>query len=288
MRGNKGRKKWLDKMAVDFIVILIGLIFAIISTGLLSDMIPRASDFLLALGTALLTAGAASLLYRVLYLRTQARESIKLWCEHRRSNYGEDAYRTEKAQQIDVLGVACRHFLEILAAPNSRLRERILHHGVQVRVLFVRPGSSYAVQRALEDGKQDIGEMERHLRHSLSLAKEIYSCLETEMKHGIARATCGTFEARVTDHCIYHALTRLDNVIYWGLYTAHKPGSESPSLMIPSTVASVFKDLSEHFTRLWTREEENCWVVKFTEGDLPRFNAQMDRHVNTPVSSETV
>ncbi|MBU1049604.1 hypothetical protein KKG90_06205 [Candidatus Bipolaricaulota bacterium] len=288
MRWNKGKKEWLDRLQVDIILLLLGVIVAMVSV-LFSGMTPGIlawRTIFLTTGTALLTTGFASLLYRILYLLPKERVSIKLWCERRLSNYGEDAYLTERAQRIDVLGVACRHFLETLAAPTSSLRERILHHGVRVRVLFVLPGSPYAQQRALEDGKVDVKDINKDLRTSLGLAKKIHHDLQNKIKGGVDRLRCGTLEIRVTGHCIYHSLTRLDDVIYWGLYTAHKPGSESPSLMIPSTVPSVHGDLTDHFTKLWSDAEKDGWVVRFMQGDLPIFNEKMEGYLNPPAAPE--
>jgi hypothetical protein len=285
MRWSKGKKEWLDRLQVDIILLLLGVIATMVSvlfSGTTPGILAWRAIFLTA-GTALLTTGFASLLYRVLYLLPKERVSIKLWCERRMSNYGEDAYRTQRAQQIDVLGVACRHFLETLADSRSVLRDRILHHGVQVRVLFVRPCSEYSKQRAKEDGGNP--RIDSDLKASMACAHDIYELLQTAVKEGVNLTTCGTLEIRVVDECIYHSLTRLDTVIYWGLYTVGRTGSNSPSLRIPSTVESVYSNLSEHFDELWRRADEKGIVLKFTQGRAPFFNECMKKYLPPPTET---
>lgn len=179
-------------------------------------------------------------------------------------------------EKVDILGVSIGSVLKEFADdPQNEMVDRIIRHSTRLRLMCVHPESPFLIQRARED--QTSWE-ELHHRQIQSVEKIVmfYKLLETayqrETKAGTIRhGNVGSVEIRLINDCPYLSIYRVDDTIYWGLYTTSKSGHESPLFMSKKLDKDgMFELLKDHIYALLSNEGgENYTILKMAMKDRP-------------------
>ncbi|MCC6300061.1 MAG: hypothetical protein IT314_12240 [Anaerolineales bacterium] len=179
-------------------------------------------------------------------------------------------------EKVDILGVSIGSVLKELADdPQNEMVDRILRHSTRLRLMCVHPESPFLVQRAHEDQTswEDL-----HHRQIQSVEKivKFYKNLDTAyqretMLGTIRHGNVGSVEIRLINDCPYLSVYRVDDAIYWGLYTTSKSGHDSPLFMSRKLDKDgMFELLKDHIYALLSSEGADAGtILKMAMKDRP-------------------
>jgi hypothetical protein len=187
-----------------------------------------------AVGTGLLAAAAVNLLDRALTLETPiSKQRVEMVAETR-TNLPEEIVDLKcTAGKVDLIAVSLNHFTkELVSDPRRTMITRLLKHNLQLRIFLCHPGSRYLEQRAFEDNLE-LKRLVDDQKEIIGRCAEFSRQLEAEYRALAEAGTLnqhlvGSLEIYLLDCCPYITIYRVDDVIYWGLYTANTNGVNLP------------------------------------------------------------
>ncbi|MCC6567701.1 MAG: hypothetical protein IT315_00535 [Anaerolineales bacterium] len=179
-------------------------------------------------------------------------------------------------EKVDIMGVSIAAVLrEISEDPQNEMVDRILRHSTRLRLICVHPESPFLIQRAHED---HVSWEDLHNRQVLSVEKivkfykALLSAYQRETLAGTLRhSAIGSVEVCLTNDCPYLSIYRVDDTIYWGLYTTSKSGHESPLFMSKKLDKDgMFELLKDHIYSLLSNDnKDNFTLIKMAMKDQP-------------------
>ncbi|MVU84078.1 hypothetical protein GPX89_43475 [Nocardia sp. ET3-3] len=268
---------------LDILILLIGIVVVLLSD--VFDNLRIVSRLLEQLGTGLVTAAIVSVILRIIAGRTRDKTSVQVVTGTRQEI--ERQYRVMKrdASEISILAIALTGALEdILANDADKFLERVLFERLQVRFIFLSPGSAYARIRAAEEGMEESAfkiSLETSVERSALIYQQLKARYDEVRAAGLlARDKSGRFEIRVIDACPHCTIFHADSTIYWGLYTSRGRGYSDAVLKVPSDTRELYSQLVGHFESLWNSHSD--WqksnsgpLVKFDGWETPRLNERL-------------
>ena len=222
--------------------------------GILSGILIGGSfvqPLLESIGIGLLAAALVNLLDRVLILEAPV-QRIEVVAEQRNAIPDQILDRKFKAKKVDIIGVSLNHFLYELTRDSGKvIISRLLQHNLQLRIFLVNPASKYLEQRAFEDNEER-NELVEHQKEAVKDCIKFYEHLlgsyNALKKAGkLDTHLTGSLQIILLDCCPYVTVYRVDDDIYWGVYTSNKSGVDLP-LFKTSLVQDpiLFNHLHEH------------------------------------------
>lgn len=267
-------------IAVNVILCLVGIISVLI--GILGKD-GTASPIWDAVGTGLLAAGAVNILDRSLTLEAPGapKERIEVVSEKRVMIPGPIIDLKYNARKVDLIGVSLNHFLkELVNDPRQSLITRLLRHNLQLRLFFVHPASKYLEQRAFEDNL-DLARLIEGQQEAVRLCTEFYRQLKGEydrlLKNGeLDEHLVGSLQIILLDCCPYTTIYRVDEEIYWGLYTSATSGVNLPLFKTSmSQDPTLFRQMHEHIHAFMGHEDKYPKLVHMPEMKKPVLNKRV-------------
>jgi len=235
-----------------------------------------------ATGTSLIATGFVNFLDKLL---VEAQESVDIEIvSMRRARPNRSIYGLKySAQKVDILGVSLADVLKEFTRDSKReMVDCVLKQSTRLRLLLVHPDSKFLVQRASEDHITWEELHERQLK-SVEMIVKFYKILldeyQREERAGSLRTrNVGSVEIDLIDVCPYISLFRTDNEIYWGLYTSHKTGEETPLFFSKKMdKEGMFENLKDHFYGLLPKDNnENSSLLRMIIKDQP---PNLNRHL---------
>jgi hypothetical protein len=255
---------------MDVIIFLAGLVLVLIAAFV---PVPVVKSVLEAVGTSSIGASMVSYLIRRFYTETNPRQ-LEIVAERRGEFAAEFQHLKKPAKTVDIVGISLTGALTDYATDEQLLR-RVLFERVNVRLLFVSPHSPYVVQRAQEDGVAP-EQLRQILIESVQMVSRIHTRLMA-MYDGamrgktLDRGRIGSFEIRLLELCPHATIYRVDEAIYWGVYSATTRGHESALLRVQPQNGSMFSQLAGHFDALWGASSA-AWLLRFYVDIAPSLN----------------
>lgn len=190
-------------------------------------------------------------------------------------------------EKVDILGVSIAAVLrEFTDDPQNEMVDRIIRHSTRLRLICVHPDSPFLRQRAREDR---VSWEELHARQVASVErivkfyKLLFSSYQREntagtLKHG----NVGSVEVRLINDCPYISLYRVDDSIYWGMYTTSKSGHESPLFLSnKQDKDGMFELLKDHLYALLANEgaDEMTLISMPMKDHPPKLNVLLAEQI---------
>lgn len=179
-------------------------------------------------------------------------------------------------EKVDILGVSIAAVLrEISEDPQNEMVDRILRHSTRLRLICVHPESPFLVQRASEDHVSWEDLHNRQIQSAENIVrffKRMRLAYQRESEAGTLRhSNVGSVEVRLINNCPYLSMYRVDDTIYWGLYTTSKSGHESPLFMSKKLDKDgMYELLKDHIYALLSNEgADNYTLIKMAMKDQP-------------------
>ena len=259
-------------LIINLVVTVIGGGVVILSINLLESVMRILTE---AIGTGLIATGLVNF-FDKFFVEAQEETDIDI-VSMRRARPDRAIYGLKyKAEKVDILGVSLADVLkEISRDSRHEMVERVLKQSTRFRLLFIHPDSSFLIQRAAED---HISWDELHDRQvkSVEMAVKFYRLLleaynREDKADTLRTSNVGSVEICLINTCPYISLFRADNSMYWGLYTAHKTGEETPLFFSKKMDREgMFEILKDHFYGLLPKEKaENPYLLKMIIKDQP-------------------
>ncbi len=272
-------------LAIHLIIALTGLILVLIGVSIEAS-IGRA--LLEAVGVGLIASGGVNFFDRLLTQEptVEGGELVTLARAHADDSIYAQKY---KGYKIDVVGVSLNEVMkELVNDPAQRMVDRILNHHVRFRLLLIHPQADFIRQRAYEDKISAETLRERQCK-SIELGLLFFRRLKQEYdeckrKGVLDSRLVGAFEIKLIDRCPYFSLFRVDDVIYWGLYTADTTGMNSPMFRVRNSQnPALFDRFKQHFYALYEKDlgGQDNFLVKM-EVDAPYLNRKLAEDLLTP------
>lgn len=234
-------------------------------------------------GIGLLAACLVNLLDRVLILEPPPVpiQRIEVVSE-KRVNLPESIIGLKyNARKVDIVGVSLNHFLkELVNDPKQILITRLLKYNLQLRIFFIHPASKYLKQRAFEDN-QDIVRLIETQKEAVELCAEFYKQLQKvydalSQTGMLDEHLIGSLQIILLDCCPYVTIYRVDDEIYWGLYTAGASGVNLPLFKTSMNLDPAFySQLHEHIHSFMVHEDIYPKLVHMPEMKKPALNRKV-------------
>lgn len=260
-------------------ILLINFGLAIIggATVVLSIILSQSTVRILieSIGVGLIATGFVNFFDKLL-VEAQKDTDVDIIAMHR-AKADQTVYRLKyQSEKVDILGVSIADVLkELTQGSQHEMVDRILRHSTRLRLLLVHPDASFMIQRAKEDHVSWDDLYARQLK-SVEMVVKFYKLLlstyQRESKAGtLSTGNVGSVEIRLINVCPYISIYRVDNTIYWGMYTTSKTGEESPLFLSKKMDKDgMFELLKDHVYGLLPKEDpENLFLVKMIMKDHP-------------------
>jgi hypothetical protein len=267
-------------IVVNVTLCLVGVIS--IQAGIINNG-PLVRPLLDAIGIGLLAAGAVNILDRTLTLEPPPTPPapvprIEVVAEKRLATPQEILDLKYKAAKVDLIGVSLNHvFKELINDPRQGIIDRLLSHNLQLRLFILHPDSIYLEQRARED-KLDIAKLVERQRQAVRLCVDFYEQLRARYDSAkdlgiLDTHMTGSLQIKLLDFCPYITIYRVDDDIFWGLYTSHTTGVDLPLFKTSMNHdPGLYKHLHEHIHGLMDRDLKYPDLVSMPEMGEPCLN----------------
>jgi hypothetical protein len=254
MLENLDRRKIL---AISIFLAVGGIALDAIAANLDPD---TTTSFLLeSVGVGLIASGFVNFFDKLLVETPKEPEIGIIAMERARTNPSIHQLKYEH-EKVDILGVSIAAVLrEFTEDPQNEMVDRVIRHNTRLRLICVHPESPFLRQRAREDRvswddlhARQIASVERVVK----FYKMLYSSYQREHEAGtIKHGNVGSVEVRLINDCPYISLYRVDDAIYWGMYTTSKSGHESPLFLSnKQDKDGMFELLKDHLYALLSNE----------------------------------
>jgi hypothetical protein len=236
-----------------------------------------------ATGIGLLAASAVNILDRALTLEPPPPpiQRIEIIAEKRSAIPEQIMDLKYKAKKVDIIGVSLNHFLHELTNDSRQgIITRLLKHNLQLRLFLVHPVSKYLEQRAFEDN-EDISKMIERQKEAVKLCVQFYGQLLDSYnvldKSGkLDRHLTGYLQIILLNCCPYLTICRIDEDIYWGLYTSKQSGVNLPLFKTSMKLDPTFyNDLHQHIHGFMGHEDKYPKLVNMPEIGKPTLDKKV-------------
>lgn len=265
----------LDRKSILFINIVLA-VFGV-ATVMLSIILFQSTIRILveSIGIGLIATGFVNFFDR-LFVEADKDTDIDI-VAMQRAKTNQTVYRLKyQSQKVDILGVSIADVLKEFTQ-NSRheMIDRILRHSARLRLFFVHPDAGFLTQRARED-HISYDELRSRQIKSVEMVVTFYKLLleayqRDSLSDSLSTGNVGSVEIRLINVCPYISIYRVDNSVYWGLYTANKTGEESPLFFSKKMDKDgMFEILKDHIYGLLPKEDiDNLYLLKMIIKDRP-------------------
>ncbi len=241
-----------------------------------------AKPLLQSIGIGLLAAAAVNILDHVLTLEppVQPVQRIEVVAEKRTVIPESISELKYSAKKVDMIGVSLNHFLDELAHDSRQtLITRLLKHNLQLRIFLVDPSSKYLQQRAVEDNQDPCVLVERQkaaVRHCMEFYDQLLEAYEALGKaEKLNKHLTGSLKIFLLDCCPYLTIYRVDDEMYWGLYTSSGNGVNLPLFKTSmKSDPSLYNQLHEHIHAFMTQPK----LVNMPEMERPALSRSVADH----------
>jgi hypothetical protein len=240
------------------------------------------------IGTGFIAAGLINILDRALTLEppTAQKQRIEVVAEQRVATPKDILDLKYKADKVDIIGVNLNYFLEELVNDkNQQLITRLLYNKLQLRILLMHPDSPFLAERALEDGVPH-AKLIKLQKQAVTLCSKFHEQLRTQYDSATKAPNfdfhnTGHLQIRLISFCPHLTIYRVnDNVIYWGLYTSNKPGTQLPLFMTSQDRDwQLYKHLHEHIHGLLERDRAYPDLVSMPKMGEPTINEDLVKSI---------
>lgn len=252
---------------------LIGVVLDAISFNMIGETFGK--FFMESVGVGLIATGFVNFFDKLLVEEVKDVEIEIVAMERARTN--QTIHRLKyQHEKVDILGVSIAAVLrEISEDPQNEMVDRILRHSTRLRLICVHPESPFLSQRAREDhvSWDDLHNRQmQSVENIVRFFKRMQSAYQRETVAGTLRhSNVGSVEVRLINDCPYLSIYRVDDTIYWGLYTTSKSGHESPQFMSKKLDKDgMFELLKDHiYALLSTENGNNFTLIKMAMKDQP-------------------
>jgi hypothetical protein len=230
-----------------------------------------------AVGIGLLAASAVNILDRAVTLEPPPVpiQRIEVISERRIIIPDPISELKYKAKKVDLIGVSLNHFLkELVNDSRQTIITRLLKHNLQLRIFFVHPASKYLEQRAFEDN-QDLCKLVERQKEAVELCVEFHKQLQ-EAYESLSKAgkldshLTGSLQVILLDCCPYITIYRVDEEIFWGLYTSGTSGVNLPLFKTSmNSDPTFYNHLHEHIHAFLGHEDRFPKLVNMPELGKP-------------------
>ncbi|MGC1375666.1 MAG: hypothetical protein WA821_05560 [Anaerolineales bacterium] len=262
-------------LLINIMVIVVGLVLDLV--GLLaSDALLRA--LLESIGTGLIATGGVNFLDRILVERENGLQIVS-W---QRSATGKSIYNKKyEAEKVDILGITLDEVLEEIVSQPQKMLYHIFHHRARLRLLFLHPDAKFLEQRAMEDRMSRDAMRARQL---LSVERSVifYKFLKKEYEKAsrnqrLVAGLIGSVDIKLVDICPYISIFRVDDEMYWGIYTSDVSGRDLPLFLANDGEKKLlFGQIKQHFYAQFSKglTSEDNYLVKLNFGP-PVLNTEL-------------
>jgi hypothetical protein len=247
------------------------------ATVILSIILSQSTARILieSIGVGLIATGLVNFFDKLL-IETQKDTDVDI-IAMQRAKTNQTVYRLKyQSEKVDILGVSIADVLkEFTQGSRHEMIGRILRHSTRLRLLLVHPDANFLIQRARED---HVSWDELHTRQlkSVEMIVAFYKLLleayqRDSHSDSLSTGNVGSVEIRLINACPYMSIYRVDNTIYWGLYTTYKTGEDSPLFFSKKLdKEGMFEILKDHVYGLLPKEEtDNLYLLKMIIKDQP-------------------
>ncbi len=274
------------KLKLRFFIIVNVLIGAVGVICILAGLLVGgkvALPLLEAVGTGLLAAAAVNILDRTLSLEPppETKQRVEVVAESRVDIPAEIVKLKDEARKVDLVAVSLNHFTKELVTDRSRtMITRLLKHNLQLRIFLVHPASKYLQQRAFEDHlelKRLVEDQQEIIRRCAEFCGQLEAEYEALCKAGtIDEHLVGSLQIYLLDCCPYLTIYRVDDAIFWGLYTANTNGVNMP--LFKTSMKDdplLYNQLREHIHAFMGHEDRYPMLVHMPEMKKPVLNKKV-------------
>ena len=265
----------LDRRKILTISVVLAILGIAIDTAsfIFGDSVTR--YLIESIGTGLIATGFVNFFDKLL-VETQKEPEIGIVAMER-AKTSQNIHRMKyEHEKVDIMGVSIAAVLrEFTDDPQNEMVERIIRHSTRLRLICVHPESPFLVQRAHEDrvSWEDLHARQiSSVEHIVKFYKLLHSTYYREHEAGTIRhSNVGSAEVRLINDCPYISIYRVDDTIYWGMYTTSKSGHESPLFVSKKLDKDgMFDLLKDHLYALLTKEKgDDLTIIKMPMKDQP-------------------
>ena len=237
-------------------------------------------------GIGLLAAGTVNILDRALSLELPPtpNQRIEIAAEKRSTIPEEIMNLKYKARKVDIIGVSLNHFLNEIGDDPHAIINRLLKHNLQLRIFIVSPLSKYLEQRAFEDN-EDITKMVKRQKDAVTQCIKFYDELlksynELEKAKKLDLHVTGNLQIILLDCCPYLTVYRIDENIYWGLYTSNRSGVNLP--LFKTSLKSdpvLYDELHQHIHGFMGHDDKYPRLVTMPEMGKPTLDKKVASNI---------
>lgn len=258
----------------NIICVLLAIILVLGSALIKNDLVKAV---LSAMGTALFCASAISIIYNLIYMKRDERRVKMLTSERAKIASHYKNARKSASETHDLLSIAVSYALKDIVNDEEFL-DKVLTKGLNVRLMFLNPKSTYVHQRAEED-EITYESVIRELNESIEVCEKINLKLSERRDKLVELGKLkdeseGGFEVRVYDGCPYSTIFKVDKTITWGVYHSAGRGVNSPAFVVTEENKELFYQLNSHFSELWLKSKES-YIFKYIKQEKPMLNKML-------------